>query len=413
MSSPLALHGGTPVLDLPDPDVPWPPIDSETAATVAAQLYHAVSVQDRSDVIAVLEERLADYFEVRHAILTSSGTAALFSAYNGLGLAEGHEVIVPANAFHALATPLLHLRVKPVLVDCDASGHPDPGEVEAAISPATGAVAVAHGWGGPADVEPLAGIAARHGAALVEDGSHAHGATVDGRKIGTFGRVAAFSMNGSQPLSAGEGGFVLTDDDEVHHRVLLYGQYGARCRAEIPIGHPLRRFAATGMGLKLRMHPLAAALALNQLDGLDNRLAVRRRIADRLIPAMRAMPGLTVVEVPPGCEGSCHSLALIYRPEELDGVPIDSLVAAVRAEGCAAEQPGSPRPLNEHPLFEGPTPLFPLLPDGWPRYRPGQFRHAEHLHRHTIKLTVPHEQRLADAYVAAWDKVITQRRYLF
>lgn len=235
---------------------------------------------------------------------------------------------------------------------------------------------------------------------------------MDGRLVGTFGEVAAFSMNGSQPLSAGEGGFVLTDDDEVYYRILLYGQGDARCRAEIPAGHPLRRFAATGAGLDLRMHPLAAALALNQLEGLDERLAARRPIAARLAVVLRTLPGLVVPEPPPGGEGSGHGLTVIYRPEELGGVPVEALVTALRAEGCAVEHSAGARPLNEHPLFEGPTPLFPLLPGGWPRYRPGQFPRAEHLHRHSLRLTVPDQQRWADVCVDAFEKVISHRRFL-
>lgn len=155
MSSPLAVHGGTPVTDVPQPRQAWPHVDGETAATVVAQLYHAVSVRGRSGVIAVLEDRLADYFEVRHVVLTNSGPSAMFSAYHGLGLVEGQEVIVPACAFHAIATPLLHLRVKPVLVDCDRWGNPDPVEVEAAVTSSTRAVAMPHGWGVPGDVTSL------------------------------------------------------------------------------------------------------------------------------------------------------------------------------------------------------------------------------------------------------------------
>ncbi|MBF6371413.1 DegT/DnrJ/EryC1/StrS family aminotransferase, partial [Nocardia puris] len=89
----------------------------------------------------------------------------------------------------------------------------------------TKAVVVTHMWGMPAQMRSLAGLAEIYGLLLLEDGSHAHGATIAGRKIGTFGRAAAFSMNGPKPLSAGEGGFVLTDDENLYYRLLLHGQY--------------------------------------------------------------------------------------------------------------------------------------------------------------------------------------------
>ncbi|MGW5789214.1 DegT/DnrJ/EryC1/StrS family aminotransferase [Saccharopolyspora sp. NPDC003752] len=414
MNSPLAIHGGTPAVTRPGPHVPWPPIDSRTAESVVAQLNTAVSIPDRSGVIAELEERLAAYFGVRHAILTSSGTAALHSSFAALGAVDGHEVIVPAYTFHATCSPLFHLRLKPVLVDCDELGNIDPAQIEAAITPHTKAIAVTHMWGVPAQIDKLQEITDRYGLALVEDGSHAHGATVHGRKVGAYGVVAAFSMNGPKPLSAGEGGFVLTDDDETYYRVLLHGQYNKRCRTEIPLDHPLRRFAVTGMGLKLRIHPLAAALALNQLEDLDQRLAGRRKIATRIIAALRDLPGITVPDIPLETEPSWYSLALVFRPDELDGLPASAVVAALHAEGCVeVDQPGSTRPLNEHPIFDAPNELFPILPEGWPRYGPGQFPRAERLHRNTLKLPVPHaDDHLADDYIRAFEKVITNYHYL-
>jgi dTDP-4-amino-4,6-dideoxygalactose transaminase len=120
-----------------------------------------------------------------------------------------------------------------VLADCDETGSLDPMDASRRITSRTKAIVVTHMWGLPANMTGLTDLADRHGLMLLEDASHAHGAAIDGRKIGTFGRAAAFSMNGPKPLSAGEGGFVLTDDDETYYRVLLHGQYNKRCRNEI------------------------------------------------------------------------------------------------------------------------------------------------------------------------------------
>lgn len=414
MSSPLAIHGGPPVLRNPAPQLPWPPVDLNTAVAVTAQLYSSVSLPGRTGVIAELENRLAEFFGARHAVVTSSGTAALHSAYAALGLVDGDEVIVPAYTSHATAAPLLHLRAKPVPADCDELGNLDPDAVEAAITPFTKAIAVTHLWGVPAQVERLAEIADRHGVALVEDGSHAHGAAVEGRRVGTFGRISAFSTSGAKPLSAGEGGFVLTDDPDLYYRVLLHGQDGSRCRSEIPIEHPLRRFVVTGTGVAHRMHPLAAALALGQLDELDRRLGGRRQIAARMISQLRELPGIAVPEVPARSAPAWYALALLHRPGELGGLPVDALVAALRAEGCLeVDHPRAPRPLNEHPLFDAPNRMFPNLPEGWPRYRAGQYPAAERRHRNTLTIRVPHDDpELADGYVRAFHKVITHHRAL-
>lgn len=414
MTSPLAIHGGRPVIDRPAPHVTWPPVDSRSALAVVSQLFCRVSIPDRSGVVAELEDRLAGYFGVRHAVLTSSGTAALHSAYAALDLRDGDEVLVPAYNFHATATPLLQLRAKPVLVDCDDTGNLDPTATEAAVTTRTAAIAVTHLWGVPANIEPLVELADRHGIALVEDGSHAHGATVGGRKVGAFGRVSAFSMNGPKPLSAGEGGFVLTDDDEIYYRVLLHGQYNQRCRSEIPAAHPLAPYSVTGAGLKLHIHPLAAALASDQLDHLDKRLDGRRRIATRMLGRLRSCRGSLCPTCPPDCSrAGTPSRSATTRMTSIGS--LSTPVAALQAEGCLdLDRPGSTRPMNEHALLQDPFPLFPALPESWPHYRPGQFPNAERLHGATLKLPVPHEDEdLARSYVRAFEKVLSNRHHLW
>lgn len=413
MTRALALHGGAPVLERPLPHLAWPPITATTTAAVIRQLRTAVSVPDRSGIIAELEKELAAYFGVAHAVLTSSGTAALHSAYAALGLHDGHDVLAPAYTFHATASPLFHLRAAPVLVDCDRMGNLDPDAAEAAITGRTRALAVTHLWGVPAQIHRLRELADAYGLALVEDVSHAAGATVAGRKVGSFGDVSAVSMNGPKSLSAGEGGIVLTDDDELYYRVLLHGQYNKRCRVEIPAEHPLRRYAVTGTGLKLRIHPLAAALAADQLPHLDGYLAGRRAIAEKMRAGLRELPGLSVPEFAEHVAPSWYALAVVHDPGQCDGVPTHRLVEALCAEGVDVDQPSSTRPLGDHPLYDAPNPVFPILPEGWPRYRPGQFPTADALARHTLKLPVPHDDdALAEDYIRAFDKIWTHRHGL-
>ncbi|MGH3567888.1 MAG: DegT/DnrJ/EryC1/StrS family aminotransferase [Pseudonocardia sp.] len=411
MSSHLALLGGTPVITTSRPHFTWPPLTDDTIKAVLHQLGAAVSIYDRSGVIANLEDALADYFGVRHAVLTSSGTAALHSAYAANFIEPGDEVIVPAYTFPATATPLLHLGAVPVLADSDETGNVSGADVAARITPRTTAVMVTHLWGIPADMDRLCALADERGLALLEDGSHAHGATVNGQKVGTFGHVAAFSMNGPKPLSAGEGGFVLTDDDEVFYRLLLHGHYNKRCRNEIPANHPLHPYAVTGMGLKLRIHPLAAAIALDQLGHLDEYMAGRAAIARYLCAQLGELPGIAVPHVPENTQPSWYGLPLTYVPDELDGLSVERFYAALQAEGCAeVDRPGSTGPLNVLPLFRDPEPLFPHyrhLREA--QYAPGQFPVAETVHRYTLKLPVWHREEdmpLVNSYIEAFRKVI-------
>ena len=232
MTSTLALLGGTPAVTTPAPHFTWPPMDADTEKAVVDQLHTALSIYDRSGVIARLEDDLAAYHGVRHALLTSSGTAALYSMYAACGIRAGDEVIVPAYTFFATVTPLFHLGAVPVLADCDDDGNLDPDDVAQRITARTVAIVVTHMWGTPAQGARLRALADERGLLLLEDGSHAHGAAV--------------SLNGPKPLSAGEGGFLLTDDDHTYRKALIHGHYNKRCRTEIPREDPLHEYAVTG-----------------------------------------------------------------------------------------------------------------------------------------------------------------------
>jgi perosamine synthetase len=337
--------------------------------------------------------------------------------YAATFIEPGDEVIVPAYTFFATVTPLLHLGAIPVLADSDETGNVSVAEVEAKITKKTTAIVVTHLWGIPADLGGLTALADRHGLALLEDASHAHGAQIGHQKVGTFGHTAAFSMNGPKPLSAGEGGFVLTNDDEVFYRVLLHGQYNKRCKNEIPAGHPMHHYATTGQGLKFRIHPLAAAVALDQLGHLDEYLAGRARIAAYLCEQLGQLPGIAVPAVPEGNRPAWYGLPLTYVPDELGGLPVERFYEALQAEGCPeVDRPGSTCPLNQLPLFRHPEPLFPHYAHTMRvAYRGGQFPVAEQVHRHTLKLPVWHREEdlpLVDTYVATFRKVIDNHRDL-
>lgn len=408
-SSSLALLGGTPSVTTPGPHFIWPSIAEETTKAVTDQLAAGISIYDRSGVIEELEDALASYHGMRHAVLTSSGTAALYSMYAAVGIKPGAEVIVPAYTFFATVTPLLHLGAIPVLADCDENGNLDPKDVAERITDKTSAIVGTHMWGRPADVAALRAVAAEHGVMLLEDGSHAHGASVEGRKVGTFGRTSGFSMNGPKPLSAGEGGFLLTDDDEVYYRALLHGQYNKRCRNEIRSTHPLSRYAVTGMGLKHRIHPLAARIALDQLSQLDEYLDGRERTAKVMSEQLTELPGISTQKLTQDTRSSWYGFILQYRSEELDGLPIERLYEALRAEGChELDRPGSTCPLNLLPLFQEPGPLFPER-EGTFAYAPGDFPQAEAFHQRILKLPVWHREEdmpLVNGYIEAFHKVI-------
>ncbi|MDT0448229.1 DegT/DnrJ/EryC1/StrS family aminotransferase [Streptomyces hesseae] len=413
--SPLALLGGEPVVTAPGPHFLWPPIEDADRHAIAAQLETAVSIPDRSGVIADLENALASYLGVRHVVTTCTGTAALHSMYVAAGIGPGDEVIVPALTFHATATPLFHLGAYPVLADVDDRGQLDLADVARRITARTKAVVAVHLWGLPEDLDALTSFVDGHELMLLEDGSHSHGATWNHRMTGTFGAASAFSLNGPKPLSAGEGGFVATDDTELYYRVLLHGQYNKRCRREIPASHLLARFAVTGMGLKLRIHPLAAALARTQLTRLEDHLTGRQVVAARMCAALEDVPGIRVPDLSVAARPSWYALPLRYEPAELGGLPIERFLDAVHAEGATeADRPGSTCPLHTHPLFRAPGALLPGYADRQDAVV-GGFPAAEYVHATTFKLPVwsgANDIGLADAYTTAIAKVAAHAKDL-
>jgi len=282
----LALHGGPPTIDVPGPHYRWPIITDATRRAVLTQLDTATSIKDRSGIIRELEDKFASYYGRRYALMNNSGTSSLFAAFEGLGLGPGDEVISTDYTWFASTSPLVYLGAEPVFCDCDENGCLDPARLGELLTKRTRAVVVTHMWGRPGDMDEIAAFCEGHGLSLVEDCSHAHGATYRGRLVGTYGAAAVWSLQGAKLVSGGEGGILLTDDEDVYVRAQLQGHYNKRCKQEVPADHPLRAFWQTGFGLKLRGHPLAAAMASQQFEEFPQRLELKRRFARRMAEAL-------------------------------------------------------------------------------------------------------------------------------
>lgn len=352
----LALLGGQPAVSRP-----WtrdyPVLGKEEIEAVTKLIEsNVLSIYDRSGIIAEFEDEFAAYHSrpdgaPLFALSHSSGTSSLHAAYFGLGLGPGDEVIVPTYTFLATVTPLLQCGVSPVFADMDpVTLTIDPASVAERVSSRTRAVVVTHMWGHPGDMDELSRITREHGLALVEDCSHAHGATHGGMKVGTFGDVACFSLEGHKALAAGEGGMLLTRSRSVYERALMLGHFGRRVKDEIT-DPGLRPYVETGFGHKYRMHPLAAAIALQQLRRLDDFNAIRKRNLDHLSRVLEAVPGIYPPVTRPGAtRGGWYGFKARYTSSELGGLSLERYMAALRAEGVQVKRPGSP-PLHGLPVF--------------------------------------------------------------
>jgi len=204
----------------------WPEIREEVEAGWR-RVTETMRLLNGENLLA-FEEEVARFFGSRFAYGVGSGTAALWLALIACGIGPGDEVLVQANGFAADVEAIIWAGAYPVLVEAEEEFFgPDPEAVRQAIGPRTKALMVVHMYGHPARIEELSEICARHGLVLIEDASHAHGAEYKGRKIGTFGKVGCFSCGPVKNLNAlGDAGFVLTDDEEVAHRLRYLRVHG-------------------------------------------------------------------------------------------------------------------------------------------------------------------------------------------
>lgn len=349
MRNELAAFGGRPAVTTVPP-TQWPSVSKEEILAVVGLLVNnTISIYDRSYPIDALEDSFAAYIGRRYAIAFNSGTAALFAAYYALGISAGDEVIVPSYTFWATVTPLIRLGAVPVFADIDAKTLTlSVDDVKKKITPKTRAVVVNHVWGNPAKLDDLTSLCRQFNVHLVEDASHAHGATFMDRKIGSFGTVSVFSLQANKPVAAGEGGLLLTDSQEIYERATLIGHFGPRATQTVhsPQYAP---FAETGLGLKLRISALNAAIALEQLKTLDARNRVRRENMLALSERIKHLPGLTITVEYPGATHVYYGYKVIYDSGVL-GVPSHELVRLLRAEGVQIKVSDS-KPLHQEPLF--------------------------------------------------------------
>jgi len=245
-------------------------------ATVADEVTAAArQVTETADFIlgeelARFEADFADYCGTRYAVGTDSGISSLELTLRALGVGAGDEVIVPAHTFIATASAVSFTGARPVLVDIDpCSFGLDSDRVEAAITPRTRAILPVHLYGHPADLEPLLEIARRRHVFVVEDACQAHGARYKGRRVGAFGLAGCFSFYPAKNLGAhGDGGAVVTDDQDLAERVRMLRNYGQR-----------EKYHHAVLAYNRRLDTLQAAILRVKLRHLDRWNEARRRIA--------------------------------------------------------------------------------------------------------------------------------------
>ncbi|MCC5806806.1 MAG: DegT/DnrJ/EryC1/StrS family aminotransferase [Opitutales bacterium] len=251
-----------------------------------------------------------------HAWFIASGTASLEALLLGHGIGPGDEVISTPYTWGATISAILAVGAVPVFADIDPlSGQLDPATVEACVSPRTRAIMTVHLFGLVSDVRALQAIAQRRGLRLFEDGSQAHGARLDGKRVGLFGDGGAFSCMGMKLLAGTEGGYALFADSAACENAKLYGQHPRGLAPD-----QVERLSADGLldTLQLGWRPccVSAELVRVKLASLDAENDARRRNVAALRAALRGVEGIRLPEEIDGAEGCWHLLSVVLDPDK-------------------------------------------------------------------------------------------------
>ena len=228
------------------------------------------------------EEKLARYCSANYCVVFNSGTSALLGAYYACGISEGDEVITSPITFVATTNMLLVLRAKPVFVDVEPdTGNIDANLIESAITEKTKAIVPVHYAGHPADMEKIKKIANRHGLRVIEDACHALGAKYRGSKVGSckYSDATVFSFHPVKHITTGEGGAVLTNDEEIYQKLLLIRNHGINREKFVYEPDGDWYYEVQSLGFNFRLTDIQASLGISQLKKLDWFVKRRREIA--------------------------------------------------------------------------------------------------------------------------------------
>jgi dTDP-4-amino-4,6-dideoxygalactose transaminase len=336
----LAINGGSALRDRPFHR--WPVGDPTDVAAVGKTILSGDWFASKGMNVAEFEEAFAAHQGAKHGVAVNGGTTALQVALRAAGILPGDEVIVPSYTFVATALGVLNIGAVPVFCDVEQETfNIDVASAEDAITEHTTAIMPVH-WGGrAADMEGVLNLADNRRLKVVEDSCHGWGASWRNRGLGSIGFSGGFSFQASKNLTAGEGGFVTTSDDEAaeiaHH--LMWAGSGSR-EAKTAV-----------LGSNYRISQISAALLLNQLKRLDEQNRVRMSNAIYLSDALDEMDGFRSV---PRHEDvtvdSVYQFLFRYNRTEFEDLPRETFVEAINAEGVPVGL-GYARPLQEYPLF--------------------------------------------------------------
>ena len=345
----LALFGGDPVRKTPF--FTWPRVvDGQQEKLINTLVNDSWGIGSES--IRELEDKFALFHEAKSCIAVNTGTNALWVALKAAGVSSGDEVIIPAYTFIATATAVLMANATPVFVDIEPNTfNMDPNLIESAITDRTKVIIPVHIGGNPADMESIIDLAMKHKLIIIEDAAQAHGAEWDGKKVGALHKGGIFSFQSSKNMSAGEGGAIVSNDEDFMDTCFAYYNCG-RHRDGDWYEHRI-------IGGNHRMSAMAASLLIPQFETIENDMRIRDKNRQKLDQALSDMDLEITHRYKKVTRESNHLYLLRYKAENFNDISREKFFDAMRAEGVYTY--AGYNPLYREDVFKGQGDDFPWL----------------------------------------------------
>jgi dTDP-4-amino-4,6-dideoxygalactose transaminase len=338
-----ALLGGEPVRRAPFPA--WPVVDDREETALRDVLRGGKWYRGDGKTVDRFEQAYAQLTGARHCIATANGTSALYASLAGLDVAPGDEVVLPPYTFVATLNVVFLQYALPVFVDSDPETFQmDARRLEGALTERTATIVPVHLGGNACDLDAILDVGARRKIPVLEDACQAHLAEWRGRKLGTLGAAGCFSFQASKNLNSGEGGAILTSDDDLAARCFAFHD-----NARVPRRPGFGTAPPGGRGANLRLTEFQAALLLAQMTRVEAQSRIREENARHLTRRLQAIPGIRPARMHDGCTRNAYHLYMFrYRPEDFGGLPRRRFLEALAAEGVPCS--GGYTPLNRQPF---------------------------------------------------------------
>ncbi len=357
--------------------------------------------------IKEFENIVAEYHQVKYAVAFNSATAALHAAVVACGIQPGEEIITTPYTFTSTATCALMANVIPVFADINEEDYNiNPEEIKKKISSLTKAIIPVHLFGGPAKMDEVMQIAREHNLKVIEDCAQAPDASYKGKKVGTIGDCGILSFTENKHITSGEGGMLITNDENIAEIARLVRNHGEAVLA----GQP-RSYKSSILGWNYRMTEVDAAIGIEQFKKLDYFNVERIKLANYLTEQLKLIPGLTVKPIAKNNKHVYYVLPIEYD-ESVIGIPRDLFVKALNAEGIPFGA-GYVKPLYYSPIYHENKPFIYKHYQGNANYDLGSCPIAENMHFKKLIITIlcrpPATVNDMDDIINAFKKVISNK----